>query len=103
MLASTRRRSAATSDDERLESALSTAEQIGALEDAVLHSQFFGNAQIEASILARSIVGTLVRRRPEDVSIMNKFWHSVVQKHASENADWQAFLQGGKEAMKILK
>src|SRR5262249_2172058 len=34
---------AATSDDERLESALSTADQIGVLEDAVLHSQFFGD------------------------------------------------------------
>jgi MoxR-like ATPase len=32
---------AASSDDQRLESALSTAEQIGVLEDAILHSHYF--------------------------------------------------------------
>src|SRR5262249_56308702 len=38
----------ATSDDERLESALSTAEQIGVLEDAILHSNFFGDRALRA-------------------------------------------------------
>src|SRR5262249_35755165 len=71
---------AATSEEQRLESSLSTAEQIGVLEDAVLHGQFFGEAQLEAYTLARSLVGTLVRRIPEDVSILNKFWHAVVEK-----------------------
>ena len=33
---------AATSEDQRLESSLSTAEQIGVVEDAVLHGKFFG-------------------------------------------------------------
>jgi len=71
---------AAPSDDQRLESSLSTAEQIGVLEDAVLHSSYFGAAQIEAGVLGRSLVGTLVRRLPEDISILNKFWHGVVEK-----------------------
>ena len=39
----------ATSDDEKLESALSTAEQIGVLEDAILHSQFFGDRTLRAA------------------------------------------------------
>jgi MoxR-like ATPase len=45
----------------------------------------------------------LVRRIPEDVSVMNRFWHSVVDKHASkEKGDWVGFLEGGKEALKQL-
>jgi MoxR-like ATPase len=44
---------AATSDDQRLESSLSTAEQIGVLEDAILHSRFFGATALEAPTLAR--------------------------------------------------
>ncbi|MEL6179137.1 MAG: AAA family ATPase, partial [Myxococcota bacterium] len=85
---------AATSDDERLESALSTAEQIGTVEDAVLHSQFFGDASITGHALARSLVGTLVRRIPEDVSVMNKFWHSVIEKHAKKHGgSWNDFLE----------
>ena len=62
----------ASNDDERLESALSTAEQICVLEDAVLHSHFFGEAKIKGDTLAQSLVGSLVRRKPEDVSILNE-------------------------------
>ena len=91
---------AASSDDQRLESALSTAEQIGVLEDAILHSRYFGNTAIEGRMLGRSLVGTLVRRLPEDVSILNKFWHGVVEKRTQERkGEWEPFLEGGKEAM----
>lgn len=92
---------AASADDQRLESSLSTAEQIGVLEDAVLHGQFFGAALLEANTLARSLVGTLIRRTPEDVSILNKFWHAVVEKHGKDKkGDWNGFFEGGKEALK---
>jgi MoxR-like ATPase len=94
---------AAASDDQRLESSLSTAEQIGVLEDAVLHGNFFGESKLDPSTLARSLVGTLVRRIPEDVSVINKFWHSVVDKRAKEQkGDWVGFLQGGKDAMSAM-
>ena len=95
---------AASSDDQKIESALSTAEQIGVLEDAVLHSHYFGETTLEAKTLARSLVATLVRRLPEDVSVLNKFWHSVVEKRSQENqGDWVSFLEGGKEAMTSIK
>ncbi len=95
---------AVDTDDERLESALSTAEQIGVLEDAVLHSHFFGDRSLSAGTLAQSLVGTLVRRLPEDVSLMNKFWHSVVDKRAKEaKGEWEPFCEGGKAAMASLK
>ncbi|MBW4576755.1 MAG: AAA family ATPase [Aphanothece sp. CMT-3BRIN-NPC111] len=95
---------AASSDDQRLESSLSTAEQIGVLEDAILHSRFFGATALEAGTLARSLVGTLVRRLPEDVSVINQFWHAVVEKRSNEQkGEWEAFLKGGKEAMTGMK
>ncbi|MEN0064870.1 MAG: AAA family ATPase [Myxococcota bacterium] len=91
----------ASSDDERLESALSTAEQIGVVEDAILHGQFFGEG-LAPEHLAKSLVGTLVRRVPEDVSVMNKFWHAVVAKRAKEHGgDWKGFLRGGQDAMEL--
>ncbi len=94
----------ADTDDERIESALSTAEQIGVLEDAVLHSQFFGAAALDSGTLAQSLVGTLVRRLPEDVAVMNRFWHSVVDKRAKEEeGEWKPFLEGGKQAVANLK
>jgi MoxR-like ATPase len=95
---------AASSDDARLESALSTAEEIGVLEDAILHSNYFGEQQLTARMLARSLVGTLVRRLPEDMSVMNKFWNSVVAKNSEKHkGDWNDFLAGGQEAMQTIQ
>lgn len=93
---------AAGSDDERLESALSTAEQIGVVEDAVLHGQFFGAATVDPASLAQSLVGTLVRRIPEDLTVLNKFWHAAVQERAKEHGGvWNDFLAGGKQALAL--
>jgi MoxR-like ATPase len=88
----------------RLESSLSTAEQIGVVEDAMLHGQFFGGASLAAESLARSLVGTLVRRIPEDVSILNKFWHAVVDKRSKKaDSDWKEFAAAGKDALEKIK
>ncbi len=95
---------AETSEDSRLESSLSTAEQIGVLEDAVLHGQFFGQEALSPDHLAHSLMGTLVRRIPEDVSILNKFWHGFVDKHAKKSGgDWEAFQAAGNHALGTMK
>ena len=94
---------AAGSDDEKLESALSTAEQIGVLEDAVLHSNFFGSSELRPETLAASLVGSLARRAPEDLAILNKYLHGVVEPRSqAEGGLWPQFLQGGRDAMASL-
>ncbi|MGW4546142.1 ATP-binding protein [Streptomyces violaceorubidus] len=94
---------AAGSDDERLESALSTAEQIGVLEDAVLHSNFFGESALTARTLASSLVGSLTRRAPEDLAIFNKYLHGVVEPRSREQGgSWPEFLEGGRDAIATL-
>ncbi|GAA3351376.1 AAA family ATPase [Amorphoplanes nipponensis] len=96
---------AATGDDERLESALSTAEQIGVLEDAVLHGSFFGagTGALSAETLAGSLVGALARRSPEDLAILNKYWHGVVEPRSRDRGgDWTGFLEGGRRAIAAL-
>ncbi|MCB9567018.1 MAG: AAA family ATPase [Myxococcales bacterium] len=114
----------AQSEEGRLESSLSTAEQIGVIEDAMLHSTFFGSKTLEPGTLARSMVGTLVRRVPEDVSILNKFWHAQgaageggakkrkkgAAKDETTDAtapavspEVAAFIAGGKQALASIK
>jgi hypothetical protein len=93
---------AATGDDERLESALSTAEQIGVLEDAILHSTFFGGT-LNAQTLAGALVGSLARRSPEDLAILNKYWHGVVEPRSKDHGgEWPGFLEGGRQAIATL-
>ncbi|MGW2559259.1 ATP-binding protein [Streptomyces sp. NPDC001514] len=94
---------AAGSDDEKLESALSTAEQIGVLEDAILHSNFFGERALTAHTLASSLVGSLARREPEDLAILNKYLHGVVEPRSKEEGgSWPEFLEGGRDAIATL-
>ncbi|MBP5941648.1 ATP-binding protein [Streptomyces acidiscabies] len=94
---------AAGSDDEKLESALSTAEQIGVLEDAILHSNFFGQQALTAHTLASSLVGSLARRAPEDLAILNKYLHGVVEPRGKEEGGcWPEFLEGGRAAIATL-
>ncbi|MFJ4616820.1 AAA family ATPase [Streptomyces sp. NPDC088812] len=94
---------AAGSDDEKLESALSTAEQIGVLEDAILHSNFFGERALTAHTLASSLVGSLARREPEDLAILNKYLHGVVEPRGKEEGgSWPEFLEGGRDAIATL-
>ncbi len=70
----------------------------------MLHGQFFGGGTLPADSLARSLVGTLVRRIPEDVSILNKFWHAVVDKRAKKSDDdWKEFEAAGKDALEKIK
>ena len=94
---------AAGSDDEKLESALSTAEQIGVLEDAILHSNFFGERALTARTLGSSLVGSLSRRAPEDLAIMNKYLHGVVEPRGKdEGGEWPEFLAGGRDTIATL-
>ncbi|WP_405846244.1 AAA family ATPase [Streptomyces niveus] len=94
---------AAGSDDEKLESALSSAEQIGVLEDAILHSNFFGERELTARALASSLVGSLARREPEDLAILNKYLHGVVEPRSKEQGgSWPEFLEGGRDAIATL-
>ncbi|MFF2327147.1 MULTISPECIES: AAA family ATPase [unclassified Streptomyces] len=94
---------AAGSDDEKLESALSTAEQIGVLEDAVLHGNFFGERTLTARNLAASLVGSLARREPEDLAILSKYLHGVVEPRGKEEGgSWPEFLEGGRDAIAKL-
>jgi hypothetical protein len=90
----------AGSDDEKLESALSTAEQIGVLEDAILHSNFFGERALTARTLASSLVGSLARRAPEDLAILNKYLHGVIEPRSrEEGGSWPEFLRGGRDTI----
>ena len=94
---------AATSDDAKLESALSTAEQIGVLEDAILHSQHFGTGKLTGRTLGSSLVSSLARRAPEDQGILNDYLHTSVQPRAKASGDvWDEFYQGGRDALEAL-
>lgn len=94
--------SATRSDSEKLESALSTAEQIGILEDALLQTIFFkGKGSKEA--LAQSLIGGLTRRLPEDLAMINKFWHSVIQNNSKRSPEWKSFYNEGQKTMKSFQ
>ena len=71
--------------------------------DAVLHSNFFGERTLTARALASSLVGSLTRREPEDLAILNKYLHGVVEPRSKEEGgSWPEFLEGGRDAIATL-
>jgi energy-coupling factor transporter ATP-binding protein EcfA2 len=90
------------SDSDRLESSLSTAEQIGILEDTLLQVAFFKEASPEEA-LAQSLIGGLTRRLPEDLTVMNKFWHSVIEKNKTVSKEWKEYYIEGQKTMKSFR
>ena len=70
----------------------------------MLHGQFFGDAHADAPrTLARSLVGSLARRIPEDLAILNKYLHGVVEPRSKEEGgSWPEFLEGGRDAIATL-
>jgi len=86
----------------KLESALSTAEQISILEEAILQARFFhGTARVTA--LAQSLIGSLARRLPEDLTMLNNFWHSAIKQKSSKTKSWKRFYADGQAAMKMFR
>ncbi|MHA1202696.1 MAG: ATP-binding protein [Candidatus Heimdallarchaeaceae archaeon] len=90
------------SDSDRLESSLSTAEQIGILEDTLLQVAFFKDSSPEEA-LAQSLIGGLTRRLPEDLTVMNKFWHSVIEKNKTVSNEWKEYYIEGQKTMKSFR
>ena len=63
----------------------------------------FGERTLTARALASSLVGSLTRREPEDLAILNKYLHGVVEPRGKEQGgSWPEFLEGGREAIAKL-
>ena len=60
----------------------------------ILHSHFFGDRTLRAETLGGSLVGSLARRSPEDLAILNKYWHGVVEPRSKAGRRRVAGLPG---------
>ena len=48
-------------------------------------------------------MGSLARRSPEDLAILNKYLHGVVEPRATKDGGgWEGFLDGGRKAIAAL-
>ncbi|ANZ21242.1 ATPase associated with various cellular activities AAA_5 [Streptomyces noursei ATCC 11455] len=58
---------------------------------------------ILSDTLASSLVGSLARREPEDLAILNKYLHGVVEPRSKEEGgSWPEFLAGGRDTIAPL-
>ena len=80
-----------------------------ALGQRALYATALGDDRLSAGLLQRweaeGIDCSLVRRIPEDVSILSKFWHGAVEKQAKKKAapEWEAFAKAGIETLEGMK
>ena len=64
---------------------------------------FFGASALTSETLASSLVGSLARRSPEDLAILNKYWHGVIEPRSKDQGgEWNGFLEGGRRTIATL-
>ncbi|HUB27818.1 MAG TPA: AAA family ATPase [Tepidisphaeraceae bacterium] len=78
---------------------LSTAEAISVAMDSALHSRFFGNNTVTPDLIARNLVGSVVKEDMADLAVLKEYATLVAKKRASGDKTWKAFYE---TAMKVL-
>jgi MoxR-like ATPase len=79
---------------------LSTAEAIGTAVDAVLHCRYFGDGKVTSGLIARNLVGSIVKEDPQDLAVLKEYVSIVAKKRAASDKNWKGFHE---EAEKMLK
>jgi MoxR-like ATPase len=79
---------------------LSTAEAIGTAVDAVLHSRYFGDGKVTSAVIARNLVGSIVKEDPQDLAALKEYVAIVAKKRGASDKHWQGFHD---EAQKMLQ
>jgi MoxR-like ATPase len=78
---------------------LSTAEAISVAMDSALHSRFFGNNTVTPDLIARNLVGSVVKEDMADLAVLKEYATLVAKKRASGDKTWKVFYE---TAMKVL-
>jgi MoxR-like ATPase len=79
---------------------LSTADAIGTVVDAALHTRFFGDGKVSPASIARNLVGSVVKEDPQDLAALKEYVSIVARKRGATDKTWQAFHD---EAIKLFK
>ena len=85
---------------------LSVAPSTGPDAEVVVVTDVDANADAGQNVRVGDVIlevsGTPVRS-PEDLAILNKYWHGVVEPRSkSDGGPWPAFLEGGRQAIATL-
>ena len=78
---------------------LSTAEAISVAMDSALHSRFFGNSAVTPDLIARNLVGSVVKEDLADLAVLKEYATLVAKKRAGGDTTWKSFYE---TAMKCL-
>jgi MoxR-like ATPases len=70
---------------------ISTAEAISIAMDAALHARFFGKGEVQASEIARNMVGSIVKEDLADLAVLKEYAVLVAKKRAEKDKNWKEF------------
>jgi MoxR-like ATPase len=79
---------------------LSTAEAIGTAVDSILHCRYFGDGKVTGGVIARNLLGSIVKEDPQDLAALKEYVSIVAKKRGLSDKHWQGFYD---EAAKMLK
>lgn len=68
---------------------LSTAEAIAVTMDAALSARFFGDGRVSARLVARNLVGSVVKENTDDLKVLKEYVQLVAKKRAEKDPHWR--------------
>ncbi len=68
---------------------LSTAEAIAVTMDAALSARFFGDGRVSARLVARNLVGSVVKENADDLKVLKEYVQLVAKKRAENDPHWR--------------
>jgi MoxR-like ATPase len=71
--------------------ALSTAEAIGVALESALHARYFGDGKISGSIVARNLLGSVIKEDLGDREVLKEYATVVARKRGAKDRLWQEF------------
>ena len=76
---------------------MSTAEAISVMLNSSILAQHFGNGQVGAEEMARSLVGSVTKEDARDVACLEDYLENVARPR--KGSEWQAFYRAGKDLL----
>lgn len=79
---------------------LSTAEAIAVAMDAALSARFFGDGRVSARLVARNLVGSVVKENLDDLKVLKEYVQLVAKKRAESDATWRELFDEATSAIR---
>jgi hypothetical protein len=78
---------------EKPSAVMSTAEAVSVAFSAGLDAYYYGEKSLTPGVVARHLVGAVIKDNPDDIKKLRHYFDTVVRKRAEKDAGWDEYFK----------